>query len=69
MTKNGMRGLAAAGAALLLAGCQDLTVPNPNAPDIDRIFQDPVDVESLVGSSWGPDRTYTPSSIDNTLGV
>ncbi len=69
MTKNGMRGLAAAGAALLLAGCQDLTVPNPTAPDIDRIYQDPVDVESLIGSSWRPYWTYTQASTDNTIGV
>lgn len=69
MNRNGMRGLAAVGAALLLGGCQDLTVPNPNAPDIERIYQDPVDVESLVASAWRPFWTYTQGSIDNTLAV
>jgi hypothetical protein len=63
------RGLAAAGAALLLAGCQDLTVPNPNAPDIDRIYQDPVDVEALVASAWRPYWNYTQGMIDASLGV
>lgn len=69
MTNKGMKGLVAAGAALLLAGCQDLTVPNPNAPDIDRIYQDPVDVESLVASSWRPYWNYTQGMIDASLAV
>ncbi|HEX2094029.1 MAG TPA: hypothetical protein VHG28_16625 [Longimicrobiaceae bacterium] len=69
MTNNRKKELTALGAALLLAGCQDLTVPNPNSPDIERILQDPADVESLVASSWRPYWTYTQSSIDASIAV
>jgi hypothetical protein len=44
-------------AALLLAGCQDLNVTNPNRPDRSRATQDPISTESFVASSF---RTWWP---------
>ena len=63
------KGLALAGIVLAAAGCQDLTVPNPNNPDIDRILQDPADVEALVGASWRPYWNYTNGILDASIGV
>jgi len=37
---------------LVYAGCQDLDVANPNAPDRDRALTQPASVESLLASSW-----------------
>ncbi|MFC1639264.1 hypothetical protein ACFL3B_00715 [Gemmatimonadota bacterium] len=42
-------------AALLLlisAGCVDLEVQNPNAPDANRVFETPEDVESLIAGAF-----------------
>ena len=39
-------------AALLLAGCADLDVTNPNNPDRERVLSDPSDVESLISTSF-----------------
>src|SRR5687768_1367567 len=39
-------------AALLVAGCQDLNVDNPNAPDRARATQQPTATESFVASSF-----------------
>jgi hypothetical protein len=51
------RRAAVAAAAVLLAGCQDMAVTNPNNPDIATAFRDPVNVESAVATSfrafWG----------------
>lgn len=43
------------GAAVLLGGCQDLTVENPNLPDRDRATRQPISTESFVASSF---RTF-----------
>lgn len=45
------------GAALLLGGCQELTVTNPNLPDRERATQQPTSTESFVASSF---RTFWP---------
>ncbi len=47
------------GAALLLGGCQELAVTNPNLPDRDRATQQPTSTESFVSSSF---RTFWPVS-------
>ena len=47
----------ACAAALLAAGCQDLDVENPNAPDRSRATQQPTATESFVASSF---RTWWP---------
>lgn len=39
-------------AAFFLAGCMDLDVTNPNEPDRDRVLANPVDVESLISTSY-----------------
>ena len=42
--------------ALLLlgmAGCVDLDVENPNAPDAERVFETDKDIESLIAGAWG----------------
>ncbi len=36
--------------ALLLSGCQDLDVTNPNAPDRERVLGNPDDVQSLIST-------------------
>jgi hypothetical protein len=43
--------------ALLIAGCQDLAVTDPNAPDRDRATKAPVSAETFVASSF---RTWWP---------
>lgn len=43
--------------ALLLAGCQDLAVTNPNEPDRGRATKAPVSAETFVASSF---RTWWP---------
>ena len=43
--------------ALLLAGCQDLAVDNPNEPDRERATKQPVSTESFVATSF---RTWWP---------
>ncbi len=52
------RAAALAGAALLgLAACQDLSVPNPNDPDRERVQRQPSSVEGLASTSfraWWP---------------
>lgn len=49
---------AAAGLALVLAGCQDLAVTNPNEPDRERATQQPVAAEQFVASAF---RTWWPN--------
>lgn len=44
--------LAAVSCVALLAGCQELDVQNPNAPDRSRALATPGDVESLVGGAY-----------------
>ncbi len=44
-------------AALVLAGCQDLTVENVNQPDRSRATQQPISTESFVATSF---RTWWP---------
>jgi hypothetical protein len=44
-------------AALIIAGCQDLDVTNPNAPDRDRATKQPTSAESFVATSF---RTWWP---------
>lgn len=34
------------------AGCQDLTVPNLNNPERERVLREPQDVEALIAGSW-----------------
>src|SRR5215216_5709119 len=43
--------------ALVAAGCQDLDVTNPNAPDRARATKQPTAAESFVASSF---RTWWP---------
>ena len=50
-TKQAVLALSLAGA---LGACQDLTVPNTQAPDRDRALSNPGDVESLIASTWRP---------------
>jgi hypothetical protein len=52
-----MKKLITAAAMVLLAGCQDLTVQNLNAPDRERATKDPVSSESFVASAF---RTWWP---------
>ncbi len=47
----------ACAAALIVAGCQELDVENPNAPDRSRATQQPTATESFVASSF---RTWWP---------
>ena len=42
----------AAGLLVVVAGCQDLTVPNTNDPDRERALSEPADVEALAGSQF-----------------
>lgn len=61
-----------AGALLMgavLAGCQDLNVPNTNAPDRIRALSSASDVETLVASSWRDHwgRVHTSGSTVNVL--
>jgi hypothetical protein len=51
-TKTGSKLLVAGLAALLAAGCLDLDVVNPNAPDRDRALQTASDIEALVAGSF-----------------
>lgn len=37
---------------MVAAGCQDLTVPNLNNPERDRVLQEPQDVEALLVGTW-----------------
>ncbi|HXG72776.1 MAG TPA: hypothetical protein VNJ04_19450 [Gemmatimonadaceae bacterium] len=46
-------------AAFAIAGCQDLEVSNPNAPDRERATKQPAAAESFVASSF---RTWWPVS-------
>lgn len=39
-------------AAVLLGGCVDLDVTNPNAPDRERVLSSPTDVQSLISTSY-----------------
>jgi hypothetical protein len=45
--------------ALVLAGCQDLAVQNPNEPDRERATKQPVSTESFVATSF---RTWWPAA-------
>jgi hypothetical protein len=38
--------------AVLLAGCNDLDVTNPNEPDRDRVLSSPQDVQALISTSY-----------------
>lgn len=49
--------ISALGGAVMLAACQELTVPNNNLPDRERATQEPVSTESFVSSSF---RTFWP---------
>lgn len=53
-------------AALLLAGCQDLEVTNPNNPDRERSTSLPGDVQSLIASSF---TTFWPNTQGNWPGI
>ena len=44
-------------AALIMTGCQELDVTNPNAPDRERATQQPTSAESFVATSF---RTWWP---------
>src|SRR5678809_1784579 len=44
-------------AALIVTGCQDLDVTNPNAPDRGRATKQPTSAESFVATSF---RTWWP---------
>ena len=35
-----------------MAGCVDLEVQNPNAPDANRVFETDQDIESLIAGAW-----------------
>ena len=52
MNKTMLKTLGLALPTLLLAGCLDLSVTNPNDPDRDRALDDAGDVETLIASSW-----------------
>ncbi len=54
---------------VLLAGCQDLDITNPNQPDRTRAITNPADVEALVIGSWPLywGRTMTSSSSYNAM--
>lgn len=54
---------------MLLAGCQDLEITNPNQPDRERAITNPADVEALVIGSWPLywGRTLTSSSSYNAM--
>ncbi len=54
--------IAALAGAVLLAGCQDLAVTNPNRPDRDRATKQATSVESFVASSF---RNWFPTSHGN----
>ncbi|MEJ7760330.1 MAG: hypothetical protein WKF55_12165 [Gemmatimonadaceae bacterium] len=45
--------------AVAIAGCQDLAIKNPNAPDRERATQQPTTAESFVATSF---RTWWPVS-------
>jgi hypothetical protein len=53
MTKQNIRLVAGAVAALLATACVDLEVVNPNEADTDRALRTPSDIEALVASGWG----------------
>jgi hypothetical protein len=53
-------------AAMLLAGCQDLDVANPNAPDRGRSTSRPGDVQTLIASSF---TTFWPNVQGNWPGI
>lgn len=38
--------------AVGLAGCQELTVPNLNNPERERVLSEPQDVEALIAGTW-----------------
>jgi len=50
-----------------VAGCADLDVVNPNAPDTERALSSPGDVESLVAGSWG-NWWLTSHNLDGPVG-
>jgi hypothetical protein len=54
--------LATLAGAVLLAGCQDLAVTNPNRADRDRATKQATSVESFVSSSF---RNWWPTAHDN----
>ena len=56
---------------ILTAGCQDLDITNPNAPDRARAITQPGDVESLVYGAWPTfiGRTQESSSSYNAMPV
>lgn len=60
---------AALAGVLVLAGCQDLDIVNPNQPDRERAITNPADVEALVIGSWPLywGRTMTSSSSYNAM--
>jgi hypothetical protein len=51
----------AGGAALAAAGCQELTLTNPNNPDRGRTLRQPASVEALASSSF---RAWWPNAHD-----
>ncbi len=59
MTPSSCRIVTVVALGVLLAGCQDLDVTNPNLPDRERATQQPVSTESFVASSF---RTFWPVS-------
>lgn len=67
-------GLVALAAALITsAGCQDLQVDNPNAPDRDRAIANPQDVENIIIGAfptvWAPLHRGTPTSGNTNVGM
>lgn len=44
--------IAVAVCGVVAAGCQDLTVPNLNNPERERVLQEPDDVEALIVGTW-----------------
>ncbi len=59
MTTTSLRTVTVVALGVLLSGCQDLDVANPNLPDRERATQQPVSTESFVASSF---RTFWPVS-------
>lgn len=61
-------------AVLLIAGCQDLDVKNPNNPDTASALASPEDVEALVGSQYqqwwnGTQKNYPGMTLAVMSGV
>lgn len=52
MNTRTMVGLVLAAMLVMVGGCQDLDVTNPNEPDRERALAQPEDVETLLGGTW-----------------